>query len=40
MLNELETDAVGTVRSNRKGLFTDIMGKKLKRKEKWQFPSE
>jgi hypothetical protein len=33
MLNELETDAVGTVRSNRKGFLTDIMGKKIKKRE-------
>jgi hypothetical protein len=33
MLNELETDAVGTVRSNRKGLPGAIMGKKLKKGE-------
>jgi hypothetical protein len=33
VLNKLETDAVGTVRSNRKGLPRDIMGKKLKKGE-------
>jgi hypothetical protein len=32
-LNKLETDAVGTVRCNRKGLLRDIMGKKLKKEE-------
>jgi hypothetical protein len=33
MLNSLETGAVGTVRSNRKGLPRDIMGKKLKKRD-------
>jgi hypothetical protein len=33
MLNNLETDAVGTVRSNRKGLPRDITEKKWKKGE-------
>jgi hypothetical protein len=33
MLNELETGAVRTARSNRKGLLRDIMGRKLKKGE-------
>jgi hypothetical protein len=33
LLNDLKTDAIETVRSNRRGLSGDIMGKKLKKAE-------
>jgi hypothetical protein len=33
MLNDFERDEIGTVRSNRKELLRDIMGRKLKKGE-------